>query len=1064
MPTLPFCSSPLRTPYLLACWLAASGLALLALTATAQPTSPPAPIQGLPFWTWQAPQPTGYGFNALHVFNDSTVIAVGNHGTAVKTTDNGRTWQTLPTGAVGEVASVSFANDRVGWIGTETRMTTARHYYTGSGQMRRTTDGGQTWTAQSIGVDVLSVVNPQVVAISPTEAYVTYRLTGYDPLAGILSQEPMMRHTVNGGQSWQLVPLPFSYSVNFTMYPPVFPTPTRGFLMVKSTPGLTSNLLRTTDGGQTWQDILPSVASNYLPFALTFLTPQLGWLLGLDVPSNTNILYKTLDGGTTWTRVAPLVAVPASAYFLPKLSFSDPLHGLASDVTANAGTDYCTTDGGLTWAPGSTALPLSLGGFRANRLRAGGSGWAVSSFGGLYRTRDYGNSWQACVPAPQAYRYKSLDFPEPTHGWALPLTLDPKDQTTLMRTARRSQPWQALKLDNALPGVDYTNTAIQCVAFPDADTGWVAVSSSVQTIPLLRTTNGGRSWVPQPVGTTPAAGSLTDLGCWNTQRAVAVGYGPGAALFRTRNGGRTWTTAVNPLPRQTPGYVLWVDSVTVYVKTDSAYFLKSRDAGRTWQALPLPGMNRMFSFRHKPCFTSATVGYWTDSGGVWKTTDGGLTWRFTDLNPLADFDRGGNRQVSLAGISFRNARVGWAFGTNVFQTLDAGQTWSLVANVEGGTGAVGSFGQASSGPSVLIDRYNAFTTGSGIVRYSEKFIQADTSAAQPRRYCAGQDITLAYTNEGSLTAAERAALRVQLSNKMGRFRKGQAWLLAPAPGGTATALRATLPAVLSAGSRYRLRVITADSALLGGDNGRDLTISPLATASISPVGPTLAVCQGATATLTAPAGLAQYLWSTGATTPTITVGVVGSYTVQVASTAGCLGAPSTAVAVTVVPLPPAPVLVRNVASGQLTIAAPLAGATYRWTFNNGVLAGVTGAQYPAMGAAPAGTYTVVTVSATGCASVASAPLVVILAVRAATQTELRLFPNPAREVFFVERAEGSSPAELTVLDALGRCQWRGTLRGGQLRVPVQGLAPGLYAVRLHNADGSVVVRRMTVEH
>ncbi len=1010
-------------------------LGLAHLPAAAQ-TPPRFPIQGLPFWEWQAPQPTGYGLNEFCTLNDSTMIAVGNHGTAVKTTNSGRSWRTLSTGATREVTSVSFANSQVGWIGTETPMTTARHYYTGSGEVRRTTDGGQSWTVQNIGENVLSVTEPKVVAVSPTEAYLTYRLTGRDSQGFILGFTPLLRHTTDGGQTWPLVTLPLLNS-NFLFSPPVFTTSIRGFMLAVAPAQLPSQLLQTTNGGQTWQNILPSIASGYIPFALTFLTPQLGWLLGLDIATNTNVLYKTTNGGTTWAQVGTIVGVSSPTYLSPDLSFSDPLHGLVSE----RGNYYCTTDGGLTWAPGVRSMPYTLFNFRVSRLRPGGSGWAVGGYGSLYRTLDYGNSWQSCASVPLHYGFKAFDLSDPAHGWAVPKFFNPEDYTTLLHTTRRGAPWQVVKLDNALPGVDYTNTVITGGAFPDADTGWVAVESLQTSAPLLRTTDGGRSWVPQPLGLAPAVRGLSGLGCWNTRRAVAIGTGPGAALYATRNGGRSWVAAANPLPRRMARDLVWADSATVYANTDSAEFLVSRDAGRSWRALPKPGTNPVYGFYGKPCFTSATVGYWAEGDGVWKTTDGGQTWNYSDLSPLAAYDRNGSQQPNLQNISFRTARAGWAFGANVFQTQDAGQTWALVANVAGGLGSIGGSGQAAGGPSVLIDRYNAFTTRSGVVRYSEKFVQADTLAVQPRRYCAGQDLTLAYTVEGSLSAAERTALRVQLSNPWGRFRRGETWLLPPAAGGTATALRATLPAALPAGTRYRLRVITADSALLGGDNGRDLTISPLATATLTPAGPQ-ALCAGGTLTLTAPAGQAQYLWSTGATTRTLAVTAAGSYSVQVAGAAGCLGPPSAPVAVTLVPLPAAgavaPAGPQTLCAGStLTLTAPAGAAQYLWS---------TGATTRTLAVSAAGSYTVQVSSAAGCRSAPSAAVAVALV------------PLPAAPV--LAHAAGG-PVAVAAPVAGVTYQWfvNGTVQAGVSgpRFPATGPAPvGTYAAVAVGAAGGCV--------
>ena len=69
--------------------------------------------------------------------------------------------------------------------------------------------------------------------------------------------------------------------------------------------------------------------------------------------------------------------------------------------------------------------------------------------------------------------------------------------------------------------------------------------------------------------------------------------------------------------------------------------------------------------------------------------------------------------------------------------------------------------------------------------------------------------------------------------------------------------------------------------------------------NISVEGPTT-FCTGGNVTLTSSAG-STYVWSTGATTPSITISTAGSYTVQVTNPAGCLSPASAATLITVNP-------------------------------------------------------------------------------------------------------------------------------------------------------------------
>jgi photosystem II stability/assembly factor-like uncharacterized protein len=1026
------------------------------LPVRAQSQGPPFSLPGLPFWEWQQPQPTGYGLFDFHAFNDSTIIAVGGHGTAVKTANNGRTWQQLPTGAERTLTSVSFINNAIGWIGAETEPTTARHYQVGAGRLLYTTDGGQTWLPQNIGEPTLSVLNPKVVAISPTEAYVTYTLTGRDgpPNYFILPSTGRMRHTVNGGQTWNVVSLPFA-AVD-ALDEPVFSTPLTGFVVAYRLNA--THLFRTNDGGQSWQNVTASIAGNFRPQRLFFLNAQQGWLTGFDSQTLTVILYKTLDGGQNWSLVSAVGGLPTP--YTWDLSFADPLRGMLTSNDSGGGF-YGTTDGGVSWTWITT--PPSLARLHNVNLRASGAGWAVGPRGSIYRTADYGQTWLSRASLPPVNYYAALAFPDPAHGWAVPQFADIENYTTILRTRRRGEPWQMVSLDGVIPGLSWQNASIRHGAFPDADTAWVAgeiVDTTLRlAVPLiLRTTNAGQSWTRQLLPFTSVSAGLTHMGSWNTKRAIATGQFA-RTLFVTRNGGATWDNIPNPAPRRSPCAVTWADSVTVYIATDSAVYFKSSDAGRTWQVQPTPFGQFIYGNRSF-AFTSAQVGYLADGGAIMRTADGGLTWSLTNLQG-ASSNLNGDNNPGITNLSFCSAQRGLAFGsTDVFETRNGGQNWTKVAYVEAGVSAA-STGTAAGGPSVVIDHYNAFTSGSGVVRYSEKYVQVDTTAAQPRQYCAGDTLRLNFATTGTMSVSP-ADYRLQLSNKMGRFRSGETLTLLPISTSTSRQLHTVLPATLTTGSRYRVRVILADSAVLGGDNERDLTILSRATAVITPAGPTFTICQGETVELTAPAGMAQYQWSTGANTSTITVTAAGLYSVQVASGAGCLGPPSTPVTVNVIPLPLQP-LIQQLPTGQLIVVAPVAGASYQWLLNGRPLSGATQATYPASGTAAAGTYTV-TATIGGCLSAESAPVVVILATNSGSTPQVALYPNPAHNSVQLVLATAPQSATVELLDAVGKQQWRGEMMGGQLIIPVQQLPAGLYVVRIRTVKEVLMIGRVLVEH
>lgn len=124
-------------------------------------------------------------------------------------------------------------------------------------------------------------------------------------------------------------------------------------------------------------------------------------------------------------------------------------------------------------------------------------------------------------------------------------------------------------------------------------------------------------------------------------------------------------------------------------------------------------------------------------------------------------------------------------------------------------------------------------------------------------------------------------------------------------------------------------------------------------------------CQGSTTTLNA-GSYAGYLWSNGATTPTITVSNANTFTVTVTNVNGCTG--TDVQAVTVNPNPVPVMAGGTVCQGQTTQLSPGLGySSYLWS---------NGSTAAAINAGTAGAYTVTITDAFGCQGSTSANLVV----------------------------------------------------------------------------------------
>ena len=143
------------------------------------------------------------------------------------------------------------------------------------------------------------------------------------------------------------------------------------------------------------------------------------------------------------------------------------------------------------------------------------------------------------------------------------------------------------------------------------------------------------------------------------------------------------------------------------------------------------------------------------------------------------------------------------------------------------------------------------------------------------------------------------------------------------------------------------------------------TIAAPAQPTITPSGSTV-ICSGGSVTLTSSPGT-TYLWSTGATTSSITVSAAGTYSVQVTNAAGCQSVPSAGTTVTIGSSPAQPTISAGgpttfCAGGSVTLTSS-AGTSYLWS---------NGATTASINVTNSGTYTVQVTNASGCQSVPSA--------------------------------------------------------------------------------------------
>jgi photosystem II stability/assembly factor-like uncharacterized protein len=180
----------------------------------------------------------------------------------------------------------------------------------------KTTDGGQTWTS------AFDVRAEAISFSSPTHGWYSGDGKGF------------VYRTTDGGATFNPVALPFEI-----LWKHLYTIDEKNVWMN----GYYNQLVRTRDGGVSWQEIRLPIFPQYAIRSLAFVSAEYVYL-SLEQPSNSaqpNQLWRSMDGGDSWQQVLGLSYQDRS---------TDVYAYTADHVwVATPRTIYRTTDGGKNW-------------------------------------------------------------------------------------------------------------------------------------------------------------------------------------------------------------------------------------------------------------------------------------------------------------------------------------------------------------------------------------------------------------------------------------------------------------------------------------------------------------------------------------------------------------------------------------------------------------------------------------------------------------------------------------------------------------------------------------------
>lgn len=299
----------------------------------------------------------------------------GEGGFIIHTKDGGQNWELQfgdPHSATRGFYQLDFIDERHGWAtwfgGTLLRTTDGENwepmgefvpgnpfafvspnvgFYVSGSKIHRTTDGGRTWTEQFVCQATI-----EVDGLKRTEAC---SLTAID-----------------------------------------FATPSVGYAASKGMSNRATAIVKTEDGGLTWQLISFVADASGERQQLAFLDEQHGYFRDLYK------FHETPDGGVTWRGVAATIAEGP-------LQFADAEVGWFILGNPSGTTVSYTTDGGRRWSTRKTAFPTAVVAFSAPRRDRA---YVVGTHGMVYRLR--------AIPIAEPMPPRSLPGPL-MPGFASPL-------------------------------------------------------------------------------------------------------------------------------------------------------------------------------------------------------------------------------------------------------------------------------------------------------------------------------------------------------------------------------------------------------------------------------------------------------------------------------------------------------------------------------------------------------------------------------------------------------------------------------------------------------------------
>jgi photosystem II stability/assembly factor-like uncharacterized protein len=574
-----------------------------------------------------------------------------------ETQDAGRTWDpifdAMHVGSIGALA-VAPSDPNIIYVGSgEADMRSDIAYGNG---MYKSVDAGKTWThigledSYQIGKVLVDPANPDIVFVAALgHAY------GPNEMRGVF-------RSTDGGQTWKKVlykdaatgaiDLVFGADGK-TVYAALWQTRRPPWNVYPASNGPGSSLYKSTDGGDTWNDIagngIQAEGLGRMGLAVSPSDPNIVYALA---DAKQGGLYRSDDAGAHFTLVSGDKRIWGRGWYFCGVAVDpkDPQRVYISNTAM-----YKSTDGGKTFLPfvgdptGDDYHTLWIDPDDGRRMIAGVDQGTVISVNG-------GDTWTTWFNQPTGQFYHVITdkrFPYWVYGAQ-------QDSGAAGVPSRSSDPYDGINMrqfHEIIAGGESGNIA------PDPDDPDVIYGGNVDRLdqkteqdadvdPTLAYPNIYRSEWTLPLTFSP-----------KDQKALYYGN---QFLFRTRDGGKHWALLSPDLTRKT---------LTVPPSLDTVSAANTATVGERRGVIYAIAPSR---------FSPKDIWVGTDDGLLWRSKDDGKHW--SDVTPKALIPwskvgtiEAGHFSADTAYAAIDRHRVD-DYKPYIYRTHDGGKNWDLIAS------------------------------------------------------------------------------------------------------------------------------------------------------------------------------------------------------------------------------------------------------------------------------------------------------------------------------------------------------------------------------------------------